>query len=448
MQKKDTNIKTMKRIFLTSTLLFLLLGLSGIAQEDKKYGDNPEQCKRDLSEFIEFVKQKNYLDAFPAWHRIYDNCPQSSKSIYIKAPNIFGALIKKNKKNPEVAAAYLDTLMQVYDKRIEYFGQKGSVLGRKANDLYRHNPKAYEQVYNILQEATSLSKGKTQIAVLQTLMTVSSKMYKNKKIDAGQVVADFSNASNYLAVYMEKNKDKAKKMERAKKVEENLGTIFVATGAGSCKVLVNHFTPKYEANPNDVELLKTITKYLDKSDCTDSELFFKASVSLYEASPSAQAAYNIARMASKKKNFTKAAEFYNKAIEMTDNDEDKAKYYYELAATVSSSAPAKARGYALKAANLKSGWGAPYLLIGQIYAGSASKCGEDKFTRGAVYWVAIDKFKKAKSVDPSCAKEANKLIATYKPYCPNKEDAFAYNITAGSTVKVECWINEVTKARF
>jgi len=150
-------------------------------------------------------------------------------------------------------------------------------------------------------------------------------------------------------------------------------------------------------------------------------------------------------MAAKKKQFSKAADFYKKAIELTEDNEVKAKYYYELA-VVSSSSPASARAYALKAAGFKSGWGKPYILIGKLYASSG--CGDDKFSKSAVFWAAVDQFVKAKSVDASVAGEANKLIAEYKKYFPGKEDAFAYNVTECSEVKIECWINTTTKARF
>ncbi len=435
----------MKQFILNIAILsFLFFAPSLKAQDDSKYGDNPDQCKRDLSEYIEFIKQKSYVDALPAWRRVYTACPQSSKSIYINGPKIYKAMIKKDAANK---LAYLDTIMQIYDKRIEYFGQEGNVIGRKGNDLYRYNKKAYEEAYGYLKKSADLMGSKAQPAILQQYMAVSSDMYKNKKIDAGQVVADFSKISDALTAILERLQDKPAKLEKIKKVEENVGKLFIATGAGSCDVLVEHFTPKFNQTPKDIELLKTITKYLDKGDCTDSKLFFDASVNLYELEPSAIAAYNIAKMAAKKKEFSKAADFYKKAIEMEENDENKAQYYYELAA-VSIKTPSVSRGYARKAAALKPGWGAPYILIGKLYAGAANTCGEDKFTKSSVYWLAVDIFIKAKSIDSSVAEEANKLIATYKAYFPGKEDAFAYNVTEGAPVKIECWINETTKARF
>jgi len=258
-------------------------------------------------------------------------------------------------------------------------------------------------------------------------------------------VQDFSNISEVLAVQETELAGNEKKLARVKKVQENVAKIFIGTGAGSCEVLIGHFTPKFEAAPTDVELLKTITKYLDKGDCTNSQLFFDASVNLYDAEPSSIAAYNLAKMAAKKKQLSKSTEFYKKAIELSDDNELKAKYYYELA-IISSNSPATARSYALKATGLKPAWGKPYILIGKLYASSG--CGDNKFTKGAAFWAATDQFIKAKSVDPSVSSEANKLISAYKAYLPGKEDAFAYNVVEGAPVKIGCWINVTTKARF
>jgi tetratricopeptide (TPR) repeat protein len=437
----------MKKLVFKITFLLSALVFAGplSAQDDSKYGDDPDQCKRDLSEYIEFVKQKSYLDAVPAWRRVYKSCPESSKSIYINGPTIYKALIKKE-KDVAKKKLYLDTIMQIYDKRIEYFGQKGSVLGRKGNDLLKYDESAYEEAYAYMSESVKLSGSKSQAAVLQNLMNASAMMYKDKKIDAGQVVQDFSTVSDNLAISIENEKD-SEDLEKLKTVEENIGILFISTGAGSCDVLIDHFTPKFEAAPKDEDLLKTITKYLDKGDCTDSKLFFDASVNLYEVSPSSQAAYNIAKMAAIKKDFSKAAEFYKKAIEMEEDDAVKAQYYYELAA-VSTSSKSTSRTYALKAAALKPAWGAPYILIGKLYAASSSECGDNKFDQSAVFWLAVDVFNKAKAIDASVAEDANKLIATYKVYFPGKEDAFAHNVTDGAVVEIGCWINETTKARF
>jgi len=62
-------------------------------------------------------------------------------------------------------------------------------------------------------------------------------------------------------------------------------------------------------------------------------------------------------------------------------------------------------------------------------------------------WPAIDKWNYAKSIDPSSASEANKLINQYNQYMPTREDIFQRVIEPGSTIKVGCWIQETTIVR-
>ena len=108
----------------------------------------------------------------------------------------------------------------------------------------------------------------------------------------------------------------------------------------------------------------------------------------------------------------------------------------------------KSRQYARKALEMRPNWGEPYVLIGKLYASSGPLCGPGRgFMSQRVVWVAIDKWNKAKSVDPSVADEANKLIGQYRKYMPDIEDLFSRSLKEGQTYTVDCWINEKTKVR-
>ena len=64
-----------------------------------------------------------------------------------------------------------------------------------------------------------------------------------------------------------------------------------------------------------------------------------------------------------------------------------------------------------------------------------------------MYWAAVDKFIKAKTVEPDLTDEANKFIDAYRPFFPDKETIFFYGLKEGDTYTVECWINEKTTVR-
>ena len=76
---------------------------------------------------------------------IYLACPQIIKCSYLISKNIYiyGVRIYRDRiakgSNESIKAGALDTLMLIYDKRIEYFGQEGLTLGRKGLDLFKYD---------------------------------------------------------------------------------------------------------------------------------------------------------------------------------------------------------------------------------------------------------------------------------------------------------------------
>jgi hypothetical protein len=106
-----------------------------------------------------------------------------------------------------------------------------------------------------------------------------------------------------------------------------------------------------------------------------------------------------------------------------------------------------ARTYALKSAALDPAEGEPYIMIGDLYAESAKDCGDNDLTSRVAFWAAVDKYLKAKQVDPGLAEEADKRISTYSQYFPAAATIFFYALKEGDTYRVECWINEDTRIR-
>jgi tetratricopeptide (TPR) repeat protein len=163
---------------------------------------------------------------------------------------------------------------------------------------------------------------------------------------------------------------------------------------------------------------------------------------------SSPSAISMARLFVKKNDIAKAIASYEQAINSETDNYEKANYCYELATVIYEQKDyPRVRNLANQAIALKPDWGKPYVLIGKIYAASANLIGESDIQQRLVYCLAVDQFIKAKAVDPEITDEANKEIATYSQYFPNKEDAFFENLKAGSTFKVGGWINESTTVR-
>jgi tetratricopeptide (TPR) repeat protein len=151
----------------------------------------------------------------------------------------------------------------------------------------------------------------------------------------------------------------------------------------------------------------------------------------------------------RKEETDKAAEYLQKGIDIGQQSEELADMYYELAQLTYSRLKnyQKANSLCQKAIQARPNWGKPYLLIGQIYIAARQDVFSDPWDQATVFWIAVDKFIKAKAVDPEVADEANNLINTYSEYFPNNEMVFFRTMRDGDNYTVGGWFNETTKVR-
>jgi len=219
-------------------------------------------------------------------------------------------------------------------------------------------------------------------------------------------------------------------------------------GVANCDNVVALFEPRFNATPDDVNLCKKIRSLMSSNRCTSHPLYLNASIQVFKAEPSADLALDIARLQYEAKNAKDAEKYYNEAINLESAVEKRANIYYELALltfTELKNLP-KAKEIALKAIEENPNMGRAYKLIGDIYA-SERNCGNNDFEKKTVYWAAVDKYIKAKQVEPELADAMDNLISTYSQYFPSKEDIFFYDLQVGDPYTVGCWINERTTIR-
>ncbi len=442
----------MKNI-LPLTLLVTLFGISTArAQmpniyENPKYGPDSAsrmECANNLSTMSEFMKINLYNYALASWQKVFANCPESSRNIYIYGVRIYREKIE-NAKNEDAKARALDTLMLIYDRRAEYFGQEGLVLGRKGLDLFRYDRDKIRESYDILKESVEKARFSAEPAVMVTLMQLSNALFQVEAIEGRELI------DNYLATtdILERKIKAGRSDSQDKRALENIEQIFSGCGAADCELLVEIFSPKFEQTPEELEFLKKLTGLLSGQDCEETELYALSAENLYTLEPSAQAAYNLAKLFFKKEDFTKAVSYYEEAIRNEGEPVQKAQYQYELGLIQFSKYDnfELARTLARRAIENNPGWGEPYILIGNLYASSSNRCGENEFEKTTVFWAAVDKFIQARSVDPSISEQAKELINKYSQYFPNVEDAFFYGYENGQPYTVGCWINENTSVR-
>ena len=417
-----------------------------------KYGPDSITCVMNISLYREFYKQwkssgyKNQTinDAVGSWRWVFKNCPKGTQNTYIDGVKIVTYLMEKEKDEAR-KSKYIDTLMMVYDQRIVYFNKEGYVLGRKGVDMYKYRTEAYEEVYNTLKRSVELEGNKAAGPTLVYYFRATISMAKNGKVDTGVIVDVYDRISGIVDYNIKKNEGNHKKLANWEIVKGNVELTFEPFA--TCKDLVPLYRKKFAETPDDIELLKKITGMLDKKKCQEDPLYFETSKKLYELEPSPASAYLLGKMLLREGKYRESIKYFEQMEECQDEEVLSRGYKYMAEAYRALKDFQIARKFALKSAGINPDDGEVYIIIGDMYAESAKACGNDDLTKRVAYWAAVDKYYKAKRVDPELSEIVNKRIASYSIYFPTTETIFFYDLKEGDEYTVGCWINEKTKVR-
>jgi len=412
-----------------------------------------EECNINISLFNESAKNKQYADALTPWNAAYKECPGANKVIYSRGREIVQWELSQAKDDATYKKVF-DKLMGMYDNRIKYFGDDARyptpwILGLKGLDYvqFAKNDETKKPAYEWLKKSVEGMGENSELDVIRIFLTVSNNIYKVDATHAENYISDFTKVSAVLDQIIAK--PELKTNAGAIQLKPALEQLFAQSGAADCNTLDKLYKDQVAQNQTNQDVLTNIVGLYKRVRCIESEVFFSAAVALYKIQPTEESAAALATMSYKKEEFSKAVSFYDEATKLATKAEDKAEYQFTNAQIVYKELNnmSRAREYARNSLEFKSNNGKAYLLIGSMYAKSRGIF-DDPVLAKTVYWVAVDKFVKAKQVDPSVADDANELIRTYSAYFPSKDDIFFQpQLKAGSSFFVGGWIGESTTCR-
>jgi len=441
-----------KRCAILAMIALFAVSVSQLSAQKtvKKYGEDSVACITHISLYREFYKQKNFDEALPHWKWVFNNCPQVSQNIYIDGAKIISSKINAA-IDQKTRDAYIDTLMMVYEKRIKYFGdsptsREGMVIGLQAIELENYRPSDTLKVYQYLRKSIEKEGINSDALIVSRYFINVSNQVNNKRLPVDTIAEVYDRLSELVDRKLELIKNDTAEVSKWNGVRGLMENQFEPYA--TCDEIDRIYTPKFKKTPNDTVLLKKITRLLDKKDCTDRDLFFKAAENLHKARPTGHTAYLMGRLYFIKGDMPKSESYFIESVPNLENDLKAKAYYYLASINYNQKHYSEARSYALKSMVINPNDGKCYILIGNMYASSAESCGgSDEIASRAGYWAAVDKFITARNVDPSVADEANKVIATYSSYFPTRERLFLYDLKEGSSYTVGCWIGETTIVR-
>ncbi len=441
-----------KTIFLLAALL-LTLGSNVNAQA-------PDDCVLTASLFVEPAKTKNYEGALPHYEKVVKECPKYSLAIYQYGEKMFKYFVEKGDKS-KVAAYEKNFQMQMtnYPSKTK----AGKVMSKVAQLKYDNKIGTPAQQFADFDTAFKKdAKNFTSPKSLYTYFSLAVDLHSAGQKDIQEVFdlydivtakieSEEGNLASKLTQLIDKEENgeqlSSKEKKRLKAYETNLGAYSKVKGSvngklgilADCPNLIPLYEKLFEEKKNDVNWLKGAAGRLNSKDC-ETPLFYQLVQQLHTLEPSAASAFYLGRLAEKEGKASDALDYYNQAVSLETDPNQKVKYYYSIAENFRKKGQyGKARKYYRNLLEIKPNQGGAYLKIAQMYAKSANNCGSGVFEKRAMYWLAASTADKAARVDPSIAGSARQAASRYRGLAPSKTDIFDGG-WAGKTVTFSCWV--------
>jgi tetratricopeptide (TPR) repeat protein len=470
-------MKPLLRTTIFSLLFFLSAGYATSQCENWLESPLREDAENAHSIYRQALKTEDYKLAFEYWQKAYEIAPAADgRRDYHFMDGIRLYKMKFKEETDEAKKKeYKEKILELYGQAVDCYKNRsitlkcstdkcynekiGYILGRQAYDMFYELRSPYSQTCDVLKESLELAGNASEYIVFDPIANMIVYRYEKGKITADEArelyikaneIADYNIANNktYSAYY-----DQAKKAMNATFAQ-------IESDIFDCDFFKDKFRPKFEEDPENPDLIKSILITLKKEGCADEDPFVMELDSLwkkYAAEKNAQIqaeleAKNPALKGNrliKEGNYEEAADAFEAAIAQETVDSVKANYLYTLASLQFGELGkySEARSNAREAARLKDNWGKPYILIGDMYVKSARNCG-DTWNNHLAVLAAVDKYAYAKSIDPEVAEQAQDRINKMYGSLPSQDEGFMRGHKEGDVLTVDCWIAEKVRLRY
>ena len=408
-----------------------------------KWGETPEQRKENIlaSTFLkEELNNRNYAQATIYLQQLLERCPGASENTFANGIRLYKQKINRARSVAE-KNVYVDSLLLLYDIRLEYFGAhpkrgKAYILDRKAREHLTYRESDREGVRADFEAAIAAQvevNGTAEPELVAIYFKNLCDDYTNDIVDAMTIVNAYEENSKYFA-----NID-ASQADFKNQFESSFGT----SGAASCENLQKIFEPKIAAAPNDEALLAHVFGLMSKANC-ESDFYVTVAEHYYAVKPQSNVAMLLAQIFQNKKDFAKASTYLREALAKEENPEEREKLLARIGILEMTAnnftAAIKAFNESLHIDESDDDGLALYFLA-QCYVAGTKNCSSE-LAKHAIYWLGYDLVQKSipllEVTDASVAANAKKLASSYRSVFPTAEECFFAELKEGATYTIDC----------
>lgn len=435
--------RNLKKVVLA--VVMFLAGNAAFAQFGPQWGATEEEQKDNVLKF-NFLKSaynnQEYNEAVQLFWELTQTAPKGHSSIYTNGINTYKKLAEAA-ETPEIKDQYVDSIMMVYDLRAQHMGDderfgRPYITRYKAEDYMAYRPNDKEGIEKVFNEAFLANGDQTPAYFVNIYFNHLTELYKTDQIERDVYLNEYDRLEPFVnSPFNDENEDDKKSFD----------ALLVSSGAADCETIEQLYKPRFEENPNDANLVKTITKMMARGKCKTE---FAATVmeKYFELDPSVSAALSIADYYLKLQDYDKGLKYLRYAYENDDIEKPKDQILILLAgAELHAKNYRAASDLARKGLEASPSQGHLYVIWAQSYVQGAGCSG---FDRQTVYWLASDILARgARNVtNPAQLNTINKMLGTFRGGFPTKEECFFRGLNEGSSYTVKCgWVSGNTTVR-
>lgn len=402
-----------KKLLILVSLIFLMSNLSLLAQQSVQ----PDTIKlyRKWSLFAEYHKNADYETALPYGFEILEMNPGKFKTIFFRMEDCLVFLRDSTNADDKLKKMYADTLMYLYKLAIStqpenaayYYKKMGYYLETWFNGRDEEAIKAYEKAYELDKELDFY-----YIDRLGLLYVKLANDENNYRLRAFEIYQEASNRDPNNPIPLERMKSLAENIDQLIEITYNAWKLDKDNLQKAWQYAsITYQTGEYE---KAIEPLEFLVKRV-----SDSETYWSRLATSYQ----------------KTEKYAKAIEAYKKAFELNN----KVREYplnigicYKELGQLST-----ARNFFYRAAEVDRNWGLPYIYEATLYQTAVQKCGTFEFMDKVVLQLAVDVYRRAKSVDAGVTSIADDAIRSLANSVPTKEEYFFRRLKSGTVIKIE-----------
>lgn len=422
------------KFVLTGTLIFVMVGLAHAQVFNWPSDEKLEQVAREYNAaYVDYMNSDQIVEATKPLNWLLLNVPDLNESIYINGVKIYHEAIAAVSDAAQ-KGIYQDSVITIFDLRKKNFDNEAKWIENKAYYSYQYFKTEKTKIADVLSTFDRVIEVNGEFQTVNLLAYYYDLVYKNYAYNQAYAKEEILTLYDKITEYADAAQANGSDVSVPTSIRDQL---IVAMELIDCDFIENTLGKKLKADMNNEDLADQIFNYSVQYKCTNTEAFMTSLELIDSKSPTFATSQVRAIKYLQNREYDKAQPILEKALELADNDSQKADVYIDLS-KVHAQAERKsaARSAAMEAAKLdsektKEAW----LIVAQLYMESVNSCrgGVSRAKDRLVYIAAYNAYQRAGS---------SAGMSSAKAQFPSKEELFTENLQVGASMNTGCWVGE------